>query len=237
MKQVDMAEQLGNMIDRQSMYSGNISVDDNIPVELEEQPLLFEYNFEDELHKMTNNAAETVSVIVKSVVPEMYQTNDILRNKMLLDANQLGMLYYQQDTINVLLQTAMKTIASGDTSPKMFDSATKLQKEMANISAQITELQNEFRKYYIDTYLDLESKDRVDEVGGYNTQRQIATNGIPVAKKEVNMIEQEQNIPGAVQTENGVRFSDNKTDIKSLYDIKLAKFMAEAEEAEFSESK
>ena len=83
-------------------------------------------------------------------------------NKMKLDAYQLGNLYYQQKINNTAIQTAMDVIAKGDTQPRMFDIIDKLQKRAGDLTDQIIELQNQFRKYYIDTYLDMKSKEDID---------------------------------------------------------------------------
>jgi len=56
---------------------------------------------------------------------------------------------------NVMIKTIMDTIAKGDTSAKLFDSYTKLMSIAKDLNKQINEMQNQFRKYYIDTYMDL----------------------------------------------------------------------------------
>ena len=77
---------------------------------------------------------------------------------MQLDAEQLGMLYYQQKMNNITIKNAMNQLASGDTQVRLYEVIDKLQKRASDLSQQITETQNQFRKYYIDSYLDLEEK-------------------------------------------------------------------------------
>lgn len=82
----------------------------------------------------------------------------MITNKMQLDAEQLGMLYYQQKINNITIKNAMNRLAIGDTQVRLYEVIDKLQKRASDLSQQITETQNQFRKYYIDSYLDLEEK-------------------------------------------------------------------------------
>jgi len=113
-------------------------------------------------------ALQTIQYIVKSVVPRDFISDDMIQNKMKIDAVQLGMLYYQQKMNNITLQTAMDVLSKGDTQPRMFEVIEKLQKRAAELSNQITEIQNQFRKYYIDSYLDIESRVRAEEFENNN---------------------------------------------------------------------
>lgn len=61
-----------------------------------------------------------------------------------------------------MLQAAMDQVAKGDTQPRMYEVVEKYLKRSSDMSQQITDLQNQFRKYYIDSYLDIESKRSVD---------------------------------------------------------------------------
>ena len=162
MKQADISQQLGSLIGKtQSIYT-NVDADESIPSELQEPDPIFEINYNDLQSVSNGEAYETVTFIVKSVVPKAYQNNEMIMNKMKLDAYQLGNLYYQQKINNTAIQTAMDVIAKGDTQPRMFDIIDKLQKRAGDLTDQIIELQNQFRKYYIDTYLDMKSKEDID---------------------------------------------------------------------------
>ena len=59
---------------------------------------------------------------------------------------------------NITIRNAMNQLASGDTQVRLYEVIDKLQKRASDLSQQITETQNQFRKYYIDSYLDLEEK-------------------------------------------------------------------------------
>lgn len=246
MKEQDIAQQLGAMISQQEMYSSNLSVDDSIPSELEDPEPVFVVDYDEELTQCISSAYETVKIIVDSVVPKQYQSDVMLQNKMKLDGQQLGYLYYQQKTQNVALKRAMDILAGGCTDPKMFAIIEKYQKVLAEISSQITDTQNSFRKYYIDSYLDLESKYRVDEVTdsapqkrlAQNKQKMISTN--ESADCEVlDFEEAEDNLRGGMETENGgMRFSNNKEAIQALSDMKkerLKKMQENVQTVAFSE--
>lgn len=162
MKQADISKQLGSLIGKtQGIYS-TVDADESIPSELQEPDPIFEINYNDLQSVSNGEAYETVKYIVKSVVPEVYQMNEMIVNKMKLDAYQLGYLYYNQKINNTSIQTAMDVIAKGDTQPRMFDIIDKLQKRASDLTAQIIDMQNQFRKYYIDSYLDLKSKEDID---------------------------------------------------------------------------
>jgi len=67
-----------------------------------------------------------------------------------------------------MIKTIMDTISKGDTTAKLFDSYTKLMSIAKDFNKQITEMQNQFRKYYIDTYLDLQHKEDEDLIAEGN---------------------------------------------------------------------
>lgn len=171
MKQKDIAQQLGNLINQSNGAYGTIPADDSIPSELKEPDPLFTVNYNDEQSVARQQAYETIKFIVRAVVPDIYVNDDMIQNKMKIDAYQLGMLLYQQTMNNIALQTAMDVLAKGDTQPRMFEVIDKLQKRASDLSGQITELQNQFRKYYIDSYLDLQSREIADlDIEGQQNQ-------------------------------------------------------------------
>lgn len=163
MKQQDISQQLGSLITQTSGIYNNVAADEAIPSELKEPDPIFEINHNDEHSLARKEALETMKYIVGSVVPDLYINEPIIQNKMKLDAVQLGQLYYQQKMNNITLQTAMDVLSKGDTQPRMFEVIEKLQKRASDLSELITETQNQFRKYYIDTYMDVEVKKRADE--------------------------------------------------------------------------
>lgn len=164
MKQKDISQQLGSLINQtQNMYGNNDFNDDAIPSELQEPDPIFEVDYDDEQTIAQRRAAKTIDQIVGSVMPKEYQNDPMIQDKMELDATQLGMLYYQQKMNNIMMQTSIDAVAKGDLSPRMFEVYEKLSKRGAELSKQITETQNQFRKYYIDTFQDMEEKNKIDE--------------------------------------------------------------------------
>ena len=157
MKQADIAKELGSLINQTNGAYTTIQPTE-IPSEIEEPSPLFEVDYDDEQEQSRQKALVTVKYIVSSVIPQEYQDTDMITNKMQLDAEQLGMLYYQQKMNNITIKNAMNQLASGDTQVRLYEVIDKLQKRASDLSQQITETQNQFRKYYIDSYLDLEEK-------------------------------------------------------------------------------
>ena len=163
MKQQDISQQLGNLINQTSGVYTTIPADEVIPSELEQPEPIFEIDHESEQQKKKREALVTVGFIMKSVIPSKYHNDEMIQNKMRLDADQLGMLYYNQLTNDKTLQSAIDQIAKGDTQPRMYEIVDKLEKRATDISNQITDLQNQLRKYYIDAYLDIQQREAADE--------------------------------------------------------------------------
>ena len=239
MKQSDISQQLGSLIGQTSGIYNTVGADVSIPSELQEPDPIFEINYGDELTQSRNEAFQTVGFIIKSVIPERYQDNDMILNQQKLDAIQMGNLYYQQKINNIALQTAMDTLAKGDTQPRMFEVIDKLQKRAADITDQIIQMQNQFRKYYIDCYLDLESKEKYDS----------DDLGLPPGARPSKFIQQTSPVvdelpnkaPSRLQqpTGEGILVSGSGDGVKSLQEKRMRKLKEEAQqkakEAEFSE--
>ena len=163
MKQKDISQQLGSLINQTAGVYTTVPVDDIIPSELEQPAPLFEIDHDEVMKKHKTNAFITINYIMKSVIPSKYHNDEMIKNKMMLDAEQLAMLYYQQTINRESLKSAVDTLAKGDTQPRMYEVIEKMQKRAADLSNQVTDLQNQFRKYYIDTYLDIQSREAADE--------------------------------------------------------------------------
>ena len=151
-------------------------------------------------------------------------------NKMKLDAYQLGNLYYQQKINNTAIQTAMDVIAKGDTQPRMFDIIDKLQKRAGDLTDQIIELQNQFRKYYIDTYLDMKSKEDIDFENTAPKKRPKLEK--PTAPKQIDQVEQ-NSIESIVHNDAEHILSSSSDIIDDIQARRLQRI--KAKNAEFSE--
>ena len=151
-------------------------------------------------------------------------------NKMKLDAYQLGNLYYQQKINNTAIKTAMDVIAKGDTQPRMFDIIDKLQKRAGDLTDQIIELQNQFRKYYIDTYLDMKSKEDIDFENTAPKKRPKLEK--PTAPKQIEQVEQ-NSIEPIVHNDAEHILSSSSDIIDDIQARRLQRI--KAKNAEFSE--
>lgn len=191
MKAKDIASQLGSLASATSSlgnYNTN-GIDTDIPDELQEPDPIFVIEHDDILSKNEAKALKSVKYIVNTIVPENYQDNPIIKDKISQDAEQLGQLYYQQSMNNVMIKTIMDTISKGDTTAKLFDSYTKLMSIAKDFNKQITEMQNQFRKYYIDTYLDLQHKEDEDLIAeGNNIHNTNNSNNITNNNTQQNTI-------------------------------------------------
>ena len=164
---------------------------------------------------------------MKSVIPRRYHNDEMIQNKMRLDAQQLGMLYYNQMTNDKALQSALDQIAKGDTQPRMYEIIDKLEKRATDISNQITDLQNQLRKYYIDAYLDVQQRENADEMEDEMFGCSDETKKI--AKKSVKQIE-------AKDDEDGVLITSPEELRNKLDAIRIAAAKQKAEEGNVQEA-
>ena len=177
---------------------------------------------------------ETMRFIVNSVVPDAYQDNEMIVNKMKLDAYQLGNLYYQQKINDITIQTAMDTLAKGDTQPRMFDVIEKNQKRASDLTDQIIELQNQFRKYYIDSYLDLKSKDDFDNADFPEpTQQKRPKLEKPVQPKQIAQQPDDADVDDGIQDAEHI-LSSSSDIIDSIQSRRLERIRA-AKQAEYEQ--
>lgn len=143
--------------------SSNIGIDDDsIPVNMLESEPVFEMNYKGTKKICFRKAKEALETIVKEIVPFELQQSKLINSKIEQDAEQLGNLYYEHEKTDKVVQVLMETIARGETQARLFEVYAKMSKLLQDLSAQITDTQNQMRKYYIDTYLDLQQTDNVD---------------------------------------------------------------------------
>ena len=199
MKAKDIASQLGNLA-AATASMGNYDtsdIDTDIPAELQEPDPIFVVSHDDILYDNEQKALKSVKHIVNTIVPKNYQNNPIIQDKISQDAEQLGQLYYQKHMNNIIIKTIMDTIAKGDTTAKLFDSYTRLMSIAKDFNKQINEMQNQFRKYYIDTYMDLQHKEDEDIIAeGNAVNKQTITdnskNTLTVTYNEVENIDRRE---------------------------------------------
>lgn len=214
MKQSDISQQLGSLISAQGNLCGNnnVNIDDSIPSELEEPAPAFEFDCKTELMKSKNDAMSTMNYIVDAVVPEEFKNHPSIKNQIKLDAIQLGSLYFQQNANNIVIENSLTTLASGDNNPRLYEVIEKLLKRASELADQITTTHAQYRKYYIDTYLDIESKLAADEEDKEALR-------VGMETKETPQIEDN----GVVERVDGtVKIIGTKEQNKVLQDKKLA---------------
>lgn len=161
---------------------GGVGYGDSIPDELQEPSPLWEINYKSEQKQAIKKAKDSIMIVVKEVVPEELQNSPLIKDKINQDAERLGTLYYELVKAELVSRSIMHAIQHGESSAKLFDSYQRLMKSMEEINLNITTLQNQFRKYYIDTYLDMMNKDEKDETMMMSSQRaSLPTTTQPVA--------------------------------------------------------
>ena len=161
---------LGSMINQvnqagQFQMGGGIGVDDDaIPANMLEATPVFELNYKSTKKQCIKKAKTELTKMVKEVVPTHLQNAVIIVDKIEQDAEQLGNLYYEYIKSDTMIQALMNIVGRGETQVKLFDTYSKMSKELRELTNLITTTQNNMRKYYIDTYLDIQTKDNADAV-------------------------------------------------------------------------
>jgi hypothetical protein len=178
MKVKDITTTLGGLIDQANKQANNNpytgqsnplnpgpvygSPEDSIPDELQDEPI-FEIDYKSEQEQCIDKARKSIMIVVREVVPETLQETSLIQDKIDQDAEQLGNLYYQYVKKETYHQAMMDLIARGNHNVKMFEVCEKISRSLEDLGTKITELQNQFRKYYIDTYKDMQYKEQEDE--------------------------------------------------------------------------
>ena len=107
----------------------------------------------------------------------------------------------------------------------MYEIVDKLEKRATDISNQITDLQNQLRKYYIDAYLDIQQREAADdyEDGVFEEKKSVSR------KQEPKKIEQ--------KADDGSVIITSPEDLKERLDAirKERALSSKAKEAEFEE--
>lgn len=148
--------------------------DDSIPANMLNTAPVFDMNYKSTKKQCYKKAKEQLKVIVSEVVPTLLQNSGLIVDKINQDAEQLGNLYYEYEKSDKVVQALMETISKGETQARLFEVYTKMTKELRELSNIITNTQNQMRKYYIDTYMDLQQKDDADETLGIPGKQQPA---------------------------------------------------------------
>lgn len=196
----NLVNQINNTIQPSAAngYGGNLASnpininDDSIPAGMLDMEPVFEINYKSTKKQCLKKAKDQVTIIVKEVVPVILQNSEMIKDKIAQDGEQLGNLYYEYAKSDVMIQALMETIARGETQARLFEVYTKMTDQQQKLSSKITETQNQMRKYYIDTYLDLQQKDSLDDtigIGNGSTAKAIeAADAIEVKEETVNNV-------------------------------------------------
>lgn len=144
--------------------SGTIGIDDgSIPSDILEPEPMFTMNYRSSKKQCVKRAKDQLTTIVNEVVPALMQDSKTIVDKICQDAETLGSLYYEYEKNEKIIQSIMQIISRGETSPRIFDVYAKMAEAQNKLISKITETQNQLRKYYIDTYLDIQQKDHMDD--------------------------------------------------------------------------
>lgn len=188
-----------------------------LPTELEDPDPIFIWDATKENSQARKKARKSIKVLISSIVPSNFLDSSYIQDKLEQDADQLGKLFCQQKSLEVVQAAEMNAIGKGNLSPRMFETITMISKNHSDISKQISEFQNQLRKNYIDIVLDLKHKTEEEEMlqaGGLKQQKLIEN-------KEEDKF---KNV-----------FVGSNELLEKLHQKKLEKHSKEVEEAEFKE--
>ena len=195
---------LGNLINKINAGSGTpvpvssgfggtpIDIDDSIPTNMLNPEPVFKINYKSTEKQCIKKAKEQLMKIVKEVVPTILQNSTMILDKVEQDAEQLGHMYYESIRTDKVIQANMDALGRGEISPRLFEVYAKLSKQQSDLAQQITIVQNNMRKNYIDTYLDLQQKDNAEENLTIGTSKQ--NNEIPAIEGNKEEPEKFENV-------------------------------------------
>jgi hypothetical protein len=193
---------LGNLINKINAGSGTsapassgfggapIDIDDSIPTNMLSPEPVFKINYKSTEKQCVKKAKEQLMKIVKEVVPTILQNSTMILDKVEQDAEQLGHMYYESIRTDKVIQANMDALGRGEISPRLFEVYAKLSKQQSDLAQQITIVQNNMRKNYIDTYLDLQQKDNAEENLAIGTSK---------SNNEIPALEESREEPGKLE--------------------------------------
>ena len=193
---------LGNLINKINAGSGTsapassgiseapIDIDDSIPTNMLTPEPVFKINYKSTEKQCVKKAKEQLMKIVKEVVPTILQNSTMILDKVEQDAEQLGHMYYESIRTDKVIQANMDALGRGEISPRLFEVYAKLSKQQSDLAQQITIVQNNMRKNYIDTYLDLQQKDNAEENLAIGTSK---------SNNEIPALEESREEPGKLE--------------------------------------
>lgn len=193
---------LGNLINKINAGSGTtapvssgfsgtpIDIDDSIPTNMLSPEPVFKINYKSTEKQCVKKAKEQLMKIVKEVVPTILQNSTMILDKVEQDAEQLGHMYYESIRTDKVIQANMDALGRGEISPRLFEVYAKLSKQQSDLAQQITIVQNNMRKNYIDTYLDLQQKDNAEENLAIETSK---------SNNEIPALEESREEPGKLE--------------------------------------
>ena len=227
---------LGNLINKINAGSGasapvssgfggsSIDIDDSIPTNMLTPEPVFKINYKSTEKQCIKKAKEQLMKIVKEVVPSILQNSTMILDKVEQDAEQLGHMYYESIRTDKVIQANMDALGRGEISPRLFEVYAKLSKQQSDLAQQITIVQNNMRKNYIDTYLDLQQKDNVEE-----------NLAIETSKSNNKTLALEENKEEPVKLENVIMGTGNVA--KMLQEKKKQALIAKFQEVKDDEEK
>lgn len=121
---------------------------DETPEELEPEPI-FEFDYNKVKKQYFKKAKESIKKIVRVVINDSEMIDkSFIADKIDQDAEQLAELYYQQKKTEVMQEANMKSVQSGNISPRMFETFNLLGKNLMDIAKQISEFQIAIKENY-----------------------------------------------------------------------------------------
>lgn len=199
--------------------------DDSIPTGMFDAAPVFEINYKSTEKQCVKNAKDSLKKLVKEVVPTVLQNSTVLQDKIEQDAYTLGHMYYEYIKMQKVAESCMETIRRGETQARLFEVYSKLADQAMKFGEKVMQTQNQIRKNYIDTYMDLQQKEEVD-----NGLTQLAGNNV----KAIEAPEEETTPENQLGTNT---FMGTENTIKSINDRKRLAMMKKAQDAKFEEVK
>lgn len=160
------------------------SVVDNTSSEDIMEAKMFEFNYEATRKGTRKKARKTILNMVKHIIPNDIIDEDYIQDKIEQDIETMTGLYMQIENNTIMQQSLMKSVANGNSMPRMYEVFAQLTEKLQKINEQIVTTEQKIRKTYID--LKYEARDKMNEemaglaLPGASSQRLMVEGGVVV---------------------------------------------------------
>lgn len=210
----ELATLLGANSPSQAIVPQNQDIVDETPEELVPEPA-FTFNYEKEKKYFKKKARESIKKIVRAVIHDAeFVDKSFIADKIEQDAEQLANLYYQQRKTEVMQESNMESVRTGNISPRMYETFNMLGKNLMDIAKQISEFEISIKDNY--------AKIKFDSIDDGPNPMLLANENEQLAiTSETNVFKNTKEVNASLREQRKKRLMENKAkeaDFKEVED-------------------